>query len=117
MYARGPDRGGVLSPLLFSIFVDDILVKLRESGCGCFISNCCFNAMMYADDLVLLAISITDMMIMLKICKDELSWLDMRLNVGKSCALRVGERWNVAIPPLTVGGIDIPWVGEIRYLG
>ncbi len=29
----------------------------------------------------------------------------------------MGERWNVPIAPLTVGGKTIPWVPKVRYLG
>ena len=45
--SRGCPQGGVLSPLLWCLMVDDLLARL--SGCGVFIQ-------VYADDMLLLAV-------------------------------------------------------------
>ena len=37
-----------------------------------------FNSFMYADDLILLSISVCDLQNMINLCKLELDWLDMR---------------------------------------
>jgi len=83
----GTRQGGVLSPALFAVFVNDLLLRLEESNRGCFVHNVCFNAFLYADDLILISLSLQDMDILLDICKNELAWLDMRVNVGKSSAM------------------------------
>jgi len=44
----GTRQGGVVSPTLFAVFINDVLVKLEKSGLRCFIKNICFNAFMYA---------------------------------------------------------------------
>jgi len=72
---------------------------------------------MFADDLVMLSISVDHLQTMLNICVDELKWLNMKLNVMKSACLRVGPRFQVPATPLLVGGIALPWVTEIKYLG
>ena len=113
----GTRQGGVLSPALFAIFVNDVLPRLEESNMGCFVHNVCCNAFLYADDLILMSLSIHDMCSLLDICRKELAWLDMRVNVVKSSAMRVGERWNVPLDPLMMGGESLPWVKEIKYLG
>ena len=59
--SAGVRQGGVLSPFLFAVFVDKILYKLQKNGLGCYINHCCFNAAMYADDLLLMAISVSDL--------------------------------------------------------
>jgi len=76
-----------------------------------------FNAAMYADDLILLSISVTDMHRMLDICRQELVWLDMKLNVAKSSAMRIGGRWQLDVPPLKIGEDEVAWVKEMTYLG
>jgi len=72
---------------------------------------------MYADDLILLAISINDMQAMLEVCRAELLWVDMNLNIEKSSAIRVGEGWKNPISPLSISNKNIPWEKEIKYLG
>ena len=36
---NGVRQGGVLSPLFFSIYIDDLLLKLKNAGYGCHIGN------------------------------------------------------------------------------
>ena len=52
---NGVKQGGVLSPILFTIYLDTLLEQLRQSGVGCHIGNVFTGALGYADDLVLLA--------------------------------------------------------------
>jgi len=46
----GTRQGGFMSPALFAVFINDVIVKLEVSGLGCFIHNVCFNVLfiMYA---------------------------------------------------------------------
>ena len=47
---------------------------------------------MYADDIVLLAPSISALQVLLHMCEAELAWLDMSLNASKSVSMRIGPR-------------------------
>jgi len=55
----GVRQGGVLSPILFAVYVDDIIVNLRESRMGCSINGLYIGCVMYADDLLILSASLT----------------------------------------------------------
>ena len=48
-------QGGILSPLLFSVYVDELSVNLGSVPYGCYINSVCTNHIMYADDTVLIA--------------------------------------------------------------
>ena len=113
----GVRQGGILSPALFAVYVDDILVLLRNSGLGCHIGQLCCSAFMFADDLMLLSIAVSDLQKMIDICKRELDWLDMIINITKSSYLRIGKRHCINIGDIVISGIPLPKASEIRYLG
>jgi len=45
----------VLSPVLYYVYIDDLLLALSNSGVGCYIGNNFVGALDYADDNVLIA--------------------------------------------------------------
>jgi len=53
--ANGVKQGGVLSPVIFAIYIDGLLVKLSNANVGCFVGEFFVGALAYADDIVLLA--------------------------------------------------------------
>ena len=51
---NGVWQGGVLSPLLFTVYIDELLEKLKRNGIGCYIGHHFVGALGYADDIILL---------------------------------------------------------------
>jgi len=49
---------------------------------------------MYADDLLLLALSMMDLQAMIDICEKEFLLLGMKINVNKSKYICVGKRYK-----------------------
>src|ERR1043165_6815992 len=82
----------VLSPFLFALYVNDLLINVNTSRLGCQIKSFSFNSVMYADDLILLSISISDMQKMLLICKKSLDDLDLDINIDQSACMIIGSR-------------------------
>ena len=76
----GVRRGGVLSPFLFAVFIDGIVDKVKSSNVGCYISTTCCCIFLYAEDLLLIAPSVSGLQILLNACEEELSALDMFIN-------------------------------------
>ena len=113
----GTRQGGITSPYLFAVYIDDVITKLQKSALGCHIYNVCFNAFVYADDILLASISIMDLQRMIDICKDELDWLDMSMNIKKSMCMRIGKRFNATTSDVSLNGNAIKWCSEIKYLG
>ena len=73
---------------------------------------------LYADDILLFAPSVNELQHLLTMCETELSSIDMKINVSKSCCLRIGPRSNVLCASISCSsGDSLPWVEELRYLG
>ena len=52
--SNGIKQGGVLSPLLFNVYLDELILLLREQGVGCHMNGMFVGAFCYADDVTLL---------------------------------------------------------------
>jgi len=76
----GVRQGGVLSPFLLAVFIDGIVDKVKSSNVGCYISTTCCYIFLYADDILLIAPSVSGLQILLNACEEELSALDMFIN-------------------------------------
>ena len=48
---NGVKQGGVLSPLLFNIYLEELLLKLEAQGLGCHRNGMFVAAFFYADDI------------------------------------------------------------------
>jgi len=64
----GVRQGEVLSPFLFAVYVDDLIVELRQSGLGLYIGSTFSGALLYADDIALLARSCLGLQKLFNIC-------------------------------------------------
>ena len=102
----GVRLGSVLSPFL----LDDIPV-FRSLILRSFV-------VMYADDILLIAPSVSDLQRLFQACECELNNLDMCINVKKSCCIRIGPQNDFGCANIiTSTGLTLPWVREIQYLG
>ena len=53
--SNGVQQGGILSPSLIAVYMDDLSSLLNTSRIGCHIDDVCINHIFYADDLCLMA--------------------------------------------------------------
>jgi len=81
---NGVKQGGVLSPILFTVYLDVLLGELSKAGFGCKILGEFVGALAYADDIVLLSPSRYALQCMLKICEDFSTRFKITFNQSKS---------------------------------
>jgi len=84
---NGVKQGAVLSPVLFCVCIDDLLLLLKKAGFGCYIGTHFVGALGYADDIVLVAPSATALRKMLAICEDCADEYCICFNAAKSKCL------------------------------
>jgi len=76
------------------------------------------SILLYADDILLIAPSVTSLQQLLNICEQELEWLDMSPNAKKSTCIRIGPRFNAnCCYIVTRDGRELAWTNVVRYLG
>jgi exonuclease III len=103
-------QGSCLAPALFGICIDKVISRCHFYRYG-FI-------LVYADDILLISNSVSNLQKLLSITDLELSLLDLKLNVKKSCCIRIGPRFDRCCANLVIAdGSVINWCSELRYLG
>ena len=123
---NGTRQGSVLSPALFSVYIDELIGELRKVGLGCHMAGLWVGACGFADDIILLAPGRSAMAKMLSVCEDYARKNNLHFstdpNPSKSkskCVFMTGPRLrNIPKPaPLQLYGVDLPWVASATHLG
>ena len=112
-----------MSPVLFCIYIDNLLEILKKAGVGCFIGLHFVGALAYADDFVLIAPTISAMKRMLAICDAYAREFDIKFNAQKSGCLifPAGNRRYMhsssCVSKFSIGGEEIEFVESYTHLG
>ena len=124
--SNGTRQGSILSPAIFSIYIDDLIKDLRKLGLGCRVGGIWMAAVGYADDLLLMAPNRLAMEKMLEICEKYADMHNLKFstdenpNKSKSkCIYMFNSRSRtISKPaPLQLYGRDLPWVKSATHLG
>jgi len=113
----GIRQGGILSPMLFNIYINSLIGALRSSDLGCHLGNEYVGCIVYADDIILLSASLIKLQKMLDICYLQGSNLDIQFNVDKSYLFIVGHSFGEMLPVLRMNDVPIAWTDSLKYLG
>ena len=66
---NGVKQGGVLSPILFCIYFDELLKRIERTGIGCHIGHHFYGGLGYADDVVLLSPTVRGLQLLINTCE------------------------------------------------
>jgi len=87
---RGVRQGGVLSSVFYTVYIDDLIQLLADSGCGTYVNDVFTGVVVYADDIFLLAPTRCALQHMLDICN------------------RFGDEWLITFNPTKSSIITFP---------
>ena len=94
---NGVKQGGILSPVLFSVYIDSLLSLLASCKSGCYVNSQFAGALCYADDLTLLSPSLTALNDTLNTCVNFTKKFCITFNERKTVAIYFGKN-----PPKTM---------------
>ena len=121
---NGVRQGAVISPTLFSLYLNGLLLQLEDSGYGCHIGNHYYGSLAYADDIALLCPSRNGLQVMFDICeryfKEHKIVISTNPDVKKSKTkcLYFSHNKNKNKPaPIMLGDTPLPWVNAWQHLG
>ena len=115
----GVIQGGPLSPKLFSIYIEQLIKEVQESGNGIALGQLKFGILAYADDILLLSEKEEEMRKSLRICEEYGAKWDIKWNPQKTQLLLAGDRSkrNRTISTIQFIGQDLVETQELKYLG
>lgn len=118
--SNGVKQGGILSPILFCVYYDELITALKRSRSGCFIGKWFVGVLAYADDLVLLAPSANAMRCLLGICDHYAASFSLSFNATKSKCMVFrpsGSFVDAQRPIFYINNAAIEFVSEWVHLG
>ena len=112
--SNGVRQGGVLSPVLFAVYLDGLLEELSDSGVGCYWGHMFAGALCYADDIVILALLLDGCwifavyMLLIMVCCSMLVKISLFVFVlEKNCRF---------LPLSTFNNTALPYKNEVAIL-
>ncbi len=116
---NGVRQGGVLSPVIFGVYMDELSDILNAHELGCKIKGSVINHLMYADDTCIIAPSPSALQKLLNICSDFAYDNSVVFNEEKTklmcCRPKMFSKLHV--PNINLNGKAIPIVAQKKYLG
>ena len=115
---NGVRQGGILSPKLHSVYVDDLSDYLVKSQIGCQKDNVCVNHVMYADDISLMAPSPAALQKLINIWHDFSVQNNLTFNSSKSfCMVFKPRLYKLSCPTFYMNTERMDYMDSIKYLG
>ena len=110
-------QGGVLIPVLFALYMDVLIRRLRNAGFACQLLNEFYGCILYADDILLSVHSLNAVQHMLRLAEQFAVEFDVKYNSNKSVVMRIGSRYKTICVPLFLARDKLKFVTSVRYLG
>ena len=107
----------MISPLLFCVYMDELLKRLETEGVGCWIGKHFYGCLGYADDLTLAAPSVGGLRQMVKTCEMFGQEYSVDYNPTKTICVLFSRRRALDKPRVELCGTPLSWMDRVKHLG
>ena len=114
---NGVRQGGVLSPVLFTLYMDMLFTRSEDSGVGCYLGHAFMGALGYADDGTTLAPTVSSFTAMLRICEEFGEEYGVTYDGKKTVCLCFSGRHHIDSPSVTLNDVQLVWKSSTKHLG
>ena len=116
---NGVRQGGIMSPLLYNVYTDDLNRKLSQMNVGCSINGMRVNCLSYADDMVLISPSASGLQNLIDTCCKYATEHDILYNAKKSVCMIVYPKSRKIYKKAEILLEDrtLTYVNNVSYLG
>ena len=104
---NGVRQGGVLSPILFNVYIDELLLRLKQHDFGCHIGKRFVGGLCYADDLTILSASVRGLQKMVGIWEEFANDYSVTFNSDKTLCISLGRMPQTQI---YLNGLILQWL-------
>ena len=123
MITNGVKQGAVLPAILFCVYIDELITKLRRNKTGCWIDGNFVGIIVYADDIVLLPPTLGGLQEMIDICSDYAGKHNLSFstnenpNKSKTKCIAFLKKKELLARKMFLEQKPLPWVTSIKHLG
>ncbi len=114
----GLKQGCILSPLLFNLFINDLVYGLNRLKCGLICGNTPLSVLLYADDIVLLSDKEEHLQILLNYLSEWCTEWGLSINFNKSKVIHFRTpSTSRTVYEFQSGNSTVDIVNQYKYLG
>jgi len=112
-------KGGVLSPYLFAVYLDDLFLELNNIKAGCYMVEILLNDLMFADDICVFWPSVRGLQSILDVCQAYAEPHEIIFYCRKTACMtfKAKSAKSTVIPLLKLGVQRVKSVSHYKDLG
>ncbi len=107
----------MLSPLLYTVYADELMKRLEMSGLGCYIGHIFDGALCYVDDMELLSPTRKGLQKMFDVCKEFGIEFDVNYNEKQTVAICCSRSKEMIQFDVYLNNKKLQCVDKVKHLG